>query len=310
MSALLIASLVALPDLSGPADNYEPARPNWVAWAAGISNADMYFMTDPGAAFVDRDETFEAEYERIRWCLNLPVAERVALCEALLASLHDPRRFAAAHVAVAKLHTGFASNAVLAETLRRDRYPLFGRRTWFGLEVEFPQPWDRPQAFVYDIRKDGDAARERHSYLGEYAVFPRPRAQMARLRRWWREYFAGERRAFMVRGKDRPETGYAADKVFRKQPLLVQHAYRTTLPPEPPDLATMTPLEVEAYYGAMPDLSDPEIARAFREAWDDTDRYADDLFPEIRPPPAPGWEARVGLPPLPAPEPAPDLRED
>ena len=63
--------------------------------------------------------------------------------------------------------------------------------------------------------------------------------------------------------------------------------YTITLPPVPPNAASLTPRELEPYYGAPPLL--PE---GF-----DRDSIPDNRWHLFRPPPVPDWRARAGLPP-------------
>ena len=188
-------------------------------------------------------------YESLR---RLPAADRLRLGERLWAMLHDPDRFAAAHLALWRLHE---HDPELRPSMHRP----------YGLDV----------AYGPLVGALGDPRPE----YSEQAAFPRPYAQMRRLRHWWTEYFRGERKAFFEIGAERPAVDVGFPPTWTDAEM---HFYLDTLPPRPPQFDRMSVRELEAYYGAPPDVTD------------------DDLWPEpppsFRPPPIPNWREWAGLP--------------
>ena len=267
--------VVAAPFLTDPSADTRPGpEPDWRVWVRGLSNDDvrhrhsgffpewgLTFDLDPGVKGFEENHTFR------RW-RNLPPADAVALIEALRAGLHDPDKFAAAHLGLWKLYA--------PADWRRLRS---GLGLLAGLEVELLPPAPDGEDWPPDPQR---------------VAFPHPHRQMARLRRWWDEYFRGERTVFFVPGEDRPPAGPEFYESFEDEDLAVASVYHRTLPPKPDDFDTMTVRELEAYYGAPPVVPDG------------FDFYASlppggvgpDMPPlPFSPPPVPDWRQRAGLPP-------------
>ena len=149
-----------------PADNFlDPARtPAWRNWVRGLHNGSIdyhlsgYGGPNVGFRFSEIGSGGPYQHEVFADLRALPTPEAVALTEALLAMLHDRDRFAAGHLALWKLYR------------HGDPRPLGGMRLLDGLEI------------------DADVARfwplHPPPANGEPVLFPRPHAQMARLRRW------------------------------------------------------------------------------------------------------------------------------
>ena len=138
-----------------------------------------------------------------------------------------------------------------------------------------------------------------------FCVFPDRRTQADRLSAYWREFYEGRRDVFFNAGEERPAmTGrdHIGPLAFTAGQ---EHAYHEFLPPEPPTLATMSPREKAAYYGAPPDV--PEDFFLYRSVPDEVqvlEGIEEDypLAPEgWRPRPVADWRERAGLPPDAAP---------
>ena len=268
-SVLLLVS--AAPYLADPPVDTRPGPdPIWRIWVRDLSNHDIFLIDsgtyDGNLTFHLDDGVFE-EYGTFRRWRDLPLSEAVAFVEALRAGLYDPDRFAAAHLGLWKLYA--PADPALVD----------GVRLQAGLEVErLPRP----------PRRRG-AARDR-----QYLTFPRPHRQMARLRRWWDEYFRGERTVFFVPGEDRPpaEPEFYGD--FEDEDLALASVYHRTLPPRPENFESMTVRELEAYYGAPPVVPDDFDFDASLPPGGVT--YDMPPLP-FSPPPVPDWRERAGLPP-------------
>ena len=240
---------LALAPLDYRATNDHQLPAEWEVWVRGLENGLVEAQSEHwGPAYLRLDRDRD-------WYLSLlemSQEEQYRLGVMLDGMLADPERFVAAHVALWSLYSCSA----------RGR-PNAGLKTVMGLEL-----W-------WDGGKAGP---------GDLVVFPRPLVQSARLRAWWRGYALGRRDVFFVAGEDRPV--YDND-FFLNSPHEQLEAYRHFLPPDPPGMAAMSPRELEAYYGAPPDVP--------------ADFDPDEAPPDFRPPPVANWRELAGLPSADAP---------
>ena len=204
------------------------------------------------------------EREMFRRLRALPPDELERLTADLRAMLEDRDRFVAAHVVLWILYG--PPGRPIAD----------GLRLLQGLHVNHWRPWH--DDFNPEGRQDGVDLGTR----GDALLFIDPEAQRARLPRWWDEYFRGERTVFFQPGEDRPRRPTRVDEDPERRRTRAR-VYDRFLPPRPAEFGAMSVRELEAYYGAPPDVPadfDPEAAP-----------------PDFAPPPVPDWRRRAGLPP-------------
>ena len=250
----LLALAVSLTSAGAPAPaGGRPAvgTDDWRVWAGSLSNDAV--TTEVVGRGILAGTVLALPEPGVTWgdLRRLPPPEAAELSARLARMLADPDRYLAAHLVLWELHA------------QAPEPPAAGVLTQFGLYKVRYDYLDLPDGDVRAIPRVPDADRQR-----------------ADLRRWWNEYWAGERTIFFepTRGRPRPPRGMTDDQVV---------AYIFTMPPRPPDFTAMTPRELEAYYGPPPLL--PE---GF-----DADDVPDHEWHLVRPPPVPDWRARAGLPP-------------
>ena len=245
--------LISTPPSGGAAES-DAARET-LNWILGLGNRDVIYESNDflGPTF---HLAGEAEYgpSRFKLLRDLPIDRSASLVETLLERLEEPDRFVAAQIALWRLY---------GPPLR----PMIdGGRLLEGLEIDVPT---HPQEGEGNLGLQGEAV-----------AFPYPDKQPARLRRWWDEYFRGERTVFFEAGKDRPD---APPELYDGKSWHILAAYQRFLPPRPANFGEMSIRELEAYYGAPPQVPegfDPDAAPR-----------------DFAPPPVADWRERAGLPP-------------
>ena len=284
-------------------DNVMRRRRAWEAWVDHLDNSQVFHQVHDLSAFGMRLRvgllslgTYDWREQRARFeeLRALPLPEAIRLQRRLHAAVADPDRFAAAHVALWHLYQ-------FVDGLRG------GTRSYGGLHLVPTYLGLRDSGDLRDPVALPAPFGTRVDRLPFLVRFPDPLAQSARLHRQWDEYFRGERTALFDPARERPALAPETREAFSVAQSLT---YAVTSPPRPDGSDSMTARELEAYYGAPPDvpadfdpadvMTEPQEAASCGFPWPFPDEDdADEAPPDFHPPPVPDWRRRAGLSPAP-----------